>query len=696
MTEPALLIAFSPDFSADDIGVHVELCREYSPELRVFTRVFERAEDVDAAALAHADEPALVVWNLYMEVDAVSERLLAVFGRRLVGSNHGVTRDTSWKSTTYARLARAGIEAPAWSAVPDRRALEALLAGPLVFPVIVKVDRGYDSVGLSSASVCEDRTALRAHGLAALERYGPLVVQRFVRGREFTIAVANRRAFRPVEKVLAPGSLVYLPNVPYAKCWGSDPELDTALRSLAERTARAFGIGKTEYCRVDVRQDAESGRLYPIDVNDMCSVWPESQFEASLGGDGAKRSDLIGWLTAPARYQALKPRIAVYLVWHSDLSQLENVLPFLAALPCKVFQYAWSESYAAMATYFRERLAIETFPFEIASFLDHVAAEERHVVVMFTSSLSYPFGAFMKRIFETMQRGSGRIIDVVCVGHCLDHSSCSSCLSDVGNVPLKLTAHASGRLPYGEAEVRARYRVSERTVLVSPTTGDDEIILADARLLATMKRLQDAGRYEFLFKLHPSTVMMKFDDMYFQREKAGYAFVREHFELVDVEHYSVFPLAELVRVHVTDLFSSMPAVLAHVPGRTILAKDNPAVSREHPFRPYVHVFDSPEAFERLLERAASLEPLNGAEFYARHFHTVRGDEDMQIAEERRWLEHAKHVVAPPAPGWRACVETELERFRNEHRERRRTDQIDQEEFDDMLSALGEWLPPAAE
>lgn len=692
MTASTLVIAFSPDFSEDDVRVHVELCRSYSPELVVSTRILNSIADAAALFDAFGHVDALVVWNLYMEVDDVSLALRRLFGTKLVGSNHTVTVNTVCKSAMYPVLHRDGIATPAWGAVADSDGIEALLGTALEYPVIVKVDRGYDSLGLSASSVCHDADSLATRALETIRDHGPIVVQKFVAGREFTVAVANNRAFKPVERIFPPGSVVFLPRAACSKRYCDEPELEAALRALASRTARAFAIGKTEYCRVDIRQDPATGNLYPIDVNDMCSVWPGGHFDMSLAGDGVALSELIGWLTAPARYRAARSRIAIYVVWHSNLSQIESVLPFIEAFDCEIFLYAWNDSYDAMKTYFTDRLGVQAFRFDIDTFLERLEREDRSVVVMFTESLNYPFGAWSKKVFEAVRAEWPKVIDVVCIGHCLDHSSCSSCLSDVGDVPLKMTAYRSGRLPYDAEEVRTRYPISDQTVLVSPTTGDDHIILSNLPLLRRMKKLEDEGRFEFLFKLHPSTVMMLFDDTYFQLEKAGYAYVREHFRLVDAEHFSIFPLAESVRVHVTDLFSSMPALLTYLGDRVILAKDNPAVAGDHAIRPFLHLFDSPDEFEALLERVASLDHRNNGDFWRGHFFHARGDEDMQVADARGWLTRAAHAPAHSDEGSRARIKSELARFRRESEARHRSGEIDQDELDDVLSVLGEWTP----
>lgn len=692
MTASTIVIAFSPDFSEDDVRVHVELCRRYSPELAVSTRMLHSLADAAALFEEFGDVDALVVWNLYMEVDEVSLSLRRLFGSKLVGTNHAITVNTVCKSAMYETLRREGVAMLPWvTADPDCAA--ALLGAALEFPVIVKVDRGYDSVGLSASSVCHDAESLRTRALETMREHGPIVVQKFVAGREFTVAVANNRAFKPVERIFPPGTVVFLPTEAFSKRYCDDPELEAALRALAATTARAFAVGKTEYCRVDIRQDLATGHLYPIDVNDMCSVWPGGHFEMSLAGDGVSLPELIGWLTAPARYRAARSRIAVYVIWHSNLSQIESVLPFIDAFDCEIFLYAWNDSYDAMTAYFTDRLGVPAFRFDVDTFLDRLEREERSVVVMFTESLNYPFGAWSKRVFEAVRAECPKVIDVICIGHCLDHSSCSSCLSDVGDVPLKLTAFRSGRLPYDAEELRTKYPISDKTILVSPTTGDDHIVLSNLPLLQRMKKLQDEERFEFLFKLHPSTVMMLFDDVYFQLEKAGYAYVREHFRIVEPEHFSIFPLAEAVRVHVTDLFSSMPALLTYLGDRVILAKDNPAVAGDHAIRPYLHLFDSPDQFEALLESVESLEHRNNGEFWRRHFLHVRGDEDMQVADARGWLTRAALAPGPADAGFRSRIKSELSRFRREGEARHRSGEIDQEELDDVLSVLGEWTPP---
>lgn len=164
------------------------------------------------------------------------------------------------KDHANAVLAAAGVRIPA----ADR------------FPCIVKPAGEDGSAGIHSQSVCADAEALaRARPLVE----GPAVVQEFLTGREFAVALWGARA----PDCVSIGEIQYrngLQLITYAAKWAEDSDdfgnspmvygaaIEPALREQLVSGARAawHALGLRGYARVDLRLDAR-GLPCVLDVN---------------------------------------------------------------------------------------------------------------------------------------------------------------------------------------------------------------------------------------------------------------------------------------------------------------------------------------------------------------------------------------------------------------------------------------------
>src|SRR5207342_369948 len=134
-----------------------------------------------------------------------------------------------------------------------------------------------------------------------IEEYGPLLVEEYIAGREFTVLVAANEdgktctVFRPVEYLFPEGrqfktyalktsELHSDCNVP---C--NDPVLDKELRDAAERIFKGFnGVG---YGRLDFRVN-EKNEIFFLEINFTCSVFYKDGYEGSA--DYILKADGIG------------------------------------------------------------------------------------------------------------------------------------------------------------------------------------------------------------------------------------------------------------------------------------------------------------------------------------------------------------------------------------------------------------------
>lgn len=168
------------------------------------------------------------------------------------------------------------------------------------FPAIVKPAAEDGSFGIGSDCVVGDRTALEAVVARGCQQWGRMLVQRFVGGREFNLAIVGGRVLPHAEidfSRLGPG----LPAVvTYAAKWehGSPEDRGTVprcparlparlaarLTQLAERVWAA--VDGTGYGRIDVRVDGR-GTTFVTDVNPN----PDLGVRAGL----ARQAAAAGW-----------------------------------------------------------------------------------------------------------------------------------------------------------------------------------------------------------------------------------------------------------------------------------------------------------------------------------------------------------------------------------------------------------------
>ena len=138
---------------------------------------------------------------------------------------------------------------------------------PLPLPVVVKPPCDGSSVGISKVSRPEDWRSALDLAFSAQGSENPVLVEEFVPGREFTVAVVDGEAW-PVLEIVAPGGWYgydekYVSNetrYPFLE----EGDLAEKLRQIAIDAYRAVGCrGVT---RVDFRV-SPLGRCYVLELN---------------------------------------------------------------------------------------------------------------------------------------------------------------------------------------------------------------------------------------------------------------------------------------------------------------------------------------------------------------------------------------------------------------------------------------------
>jgi D-alanine-D-alanine ligase len=160
----------------------------------------------------------------------------------------------------------------------------------LNFPLFVKPAKAGDSLGIDEHSKVADAAELSKKVNEILEEYGPLLVEEYIDGREFTVLVAANpdgktcTAFKPVEYIFPTGrsfktyALKTSELHPDANIPCNDPVLEKKLKDAAEKIFLGFqGVG---YARLDFRVDT-SGSIYFLEINFTCSVFYQDGYEGS-------------------------------------------------------------------------------------------------------------------------------------------------------------------------------------------------------------------------------------------------------------------------------------------------------------------------------------------------------------------------------------------------------------------------------
>jgi D-alanine-D-alanine ligase len=212
--------------------------------------------------------------------EAVVAGLLEWHGVPFTGSRFPTLCLARSKPLTKYLLQGAGLPTPAFQVVGG------LPVPPWhgKWPVIVKPAHQDASVGLDQGSVVVDQLRLEERVAWVVEHYGPpVLVEQFVRGREFNVGIVEAPALRalPISEILfVDKDPNYWPIVTYAAKWkpesrdfkATPPQYPAKVASdLAERLEAlamdAFRLlGCRDYARVDFRV-TPSGKPYILEVN---------------------------------------------------------------------------------------------------------------------------------------------------------------------------------------------------------------------------------------------------------------------------------------------------------------------------------------------------------------------------------------------------------------------------------------------
>lgn len=194
-----------------------------------------------------------------------------------------------------------GIKTPAFALIESLNFIETA-CNHLQYPLFVKPDKAGDSLGIDNNSLVHDKEELIAKCRAIIEEYGPLLVEEYIEGREFTVMlVANAddkkscAVFKPIEYIFPEGfefktyALKTSELHPEANIPCNDPVLEDRLKQASIQIFQGFGgVG---YARLDFRVNAKN-EIFFLEINFTCSVFYKDGYEGSA--DYILKADGIG------------------------------------------------------------------------------------------------------------------------------------------------------------------------------------------------------------------------------------------------------------------------------------------------------------------------------------------------------------------------------------------------------------------
>lgn len=162
----------------------------------------------------------------------------------------------------------------------------------LTFPVIVKPCCGGSSVGVA---VAETEEELKEAMKTAFSYEETAVVEEFVSGREFSVAVIGGEAYPVIEIAPKEGYYDYQNKYTAGSTVETCPaelsrEKTEEMQQLAVRGAEALGI--TGYCRLDFLMRETDGSLFCLEANTLPGMTPTSLIPQEAAVLGISYEDL--------------------------------------------------------------------------------------------------------------------------------------------------------------------------------------------------------------------------------------------------------------------------------------------------------------------------------------------------------------------------------------------------------------------
>jgi D-alanine-D-alanine ligase len=250
---------------------------------------FELDKDLACRLSDFAPDFAFPVLHGSPGEDGTVQGLLEVMNIPYAGEGVKVSALCMDKDWTKRILKGFGIPTPRWVCVKNPSEVE-LLNDWNLFPAVVKPATGGSSVGLK---VAKDSHGLKKYALSLSQRFGKVLIEEFVEGREFTCGFAGGKIFTPLE--ISPKKGLYDFETKYTKGLAQFKPVCSTLgeriKSLTARVVEALEI--KNLCMVDFRYKDSTGEFFVLEVNTIPGMTETSLLPLMAKIDGLNFEDLI-------------------------------------------------------------------------------------------------------------------------------------------------------------------------------------------------------------------------------------------------------------------------------------------------------------------------------------------------------------------------------------------------------------------
>jgi len=298
--------------ASSDVMTQVAAIEDALRSLGHLSRRIPFSKDVHAFLATIKEEPVDLVFNLCETVDedplfsGHAAAVLELLGVPFTGSPSWAIAYTMDKVTAKRILKACGIRTPEYLIYEGSPHFNAAC---LSFPVIVKPRFEDASIGIDQESVFVHEDALREALGSFYERFGPLLVEEYIDGREFNVSLfgypaADTMPIAEIDFSDFPADVHRI--VGYRAKWDvSSPEYQNSVRTFPgdlpsslggslEKIAReCFHIFMLrDYARVDVRTDRRNNP-YVLEINANPCISPDAGFVASLAHAGITYTEMV-------------------------------------------------------------------------------------------------------------------------------------------------------------------------------------------------------------------------------------------------------------------------------------------------------------------------------------------------------------------------------------------------------------------
>jgi D-alanine-D-alanine ligase len=268
--------------------------------------------DIKAFLRSVEEQHVEMVFNLCETVDENPQlawhpaALLELVGIPFSGSPSSALMITTDKLLTKQLLRTSGIKTPNWRVIDE---MNKYYRNGIHYPALVKPRFEDASIGIDQESIFPDGKSLTKKLEEFSARFGSLLIEEYIEGREFNISVFGY----PQPRVLAPAEIEFVdfPDttyriVGYRAKWDKNsfeyhntprsfptnlPEfLLRGMEKTALECARAFML--RDYARVDMRIDGQ-GNIYVLEINANPCLSPDAGFPAAVEFSGMTYNEMV-------------------------------------------------------------------------------------------------------------------------------------------------------------------------------------------------------------------------------------------------------------------------------------------------------------------------------------------------------------------------------------------------------------------